>query len=177
VLFKKFIFWGSAAVAQSAVKFGFECYNICMKCVYHACSNNIEKQQRRFCSPQCKRKYFVDKRRKDIKRMSIEYKGGACQLRGYNKCESALVFHHTEPEAKDFGVSAKGYTRSWGKVKGELDKCLLLCSNCHAEIHARQLSRETEIEKLGEFGERFVGLTPSQALKGLSFKEGVETRE
>ena len=55
---------------------------------------------------------------------------------GYDRCETALVFHHKESDGKDFGVASKGYTRSWEKVKQELDKCMLLCSNCHAEIHA-----------------------------------------
>lgn len=109
--------------------------------------------------------------------MSLEYKGGACQVCGYNKCENALVFHHIEPGAKDFGVSAKGYTRSWDRIKAEIDKCVLLCSNCHAEVHARQLSGETLIEKLGEFGKGFVSLIPSQASEGLSSEEGVETRK
>lgn len=86
--------------------------------------------------------------------MALEYKGNACEMCGYKRCEAALVFHHKEPDGKDFGVSAKGYTRSWERVHAELDKCLLLCSNCHAEIHARQLSEATLIEKLGEFGER-----------------------
>ncbi|TSD02121.1 MAG: HNH endonuclease [Parcubacteria group bacterium Athens0714_25] len=123
-----------------------------MKCAWKICTKNV-KPRRRFCSPQCKSKFFVDKRRKDIKKKSLQYKGGACQICGYNKCENALAFHHLEPAAKDFGVSEKGYTRSWDRVKSELDKCILLCSNCHIEVHARQLSEVTLIEKLGEFGE------------------------
>jgi len=112
-----------------------------MKCDYHVCNNDVIKPKRRFCSQNCKLKYFVDKRRKDIKKMALEYKGGACEKCGYNKCKTALVFHHKEPDGKDFSVASKGYTRSWERVKKELDKCMLLCSNCHAEIHAfRQLS-------------------------------------
>ena len=48
----------------------------------------------------------------------------------------ALEFHHLDPSQKDFGISSKGYTRSWDKVKEELDKCILVCSNCHREIHS-----------------------------------------
>jgi GH18 family chitinase len=55
-----------------------------------------------------------------------------CQL-GLSSLD-ALSFHH-EGE-KEFGIGAKGYTRSWEKVKAELDECILVCSNCHAEIHA-----------------------------------------
>lgn len=57
-------------------------------------------------------KKAVDKRRKEICQMFIDYKGGKCQICGYNKCIRALDFHHRDPEKKDFGLSAKGYTRS-----------------------------------------------------------------
>lgn len=77
----------------------------------------------------------TQKRREKVKLMAIAYKGGKCQCCGYNKSVSALEFHHVDPEGKDFGISAKGYTRSWEKVKEELDKCVLVCSNCHREIH------------------------------------------
>lgn len=80
-------------------------------------------------------KKAVDKRRKKIRLLSIEYKGNKCAVCGYNKCIQALEFHHLNSETKDFGISAKGYTRSWRKVKEELDKCVLLCSNCHREVH------------------------------------------
>jgi len=78
----------------------------------------------------------VQKRRKKIKEMSVIYLGGECNMCGYNKCNEALEFHHIDPEQKEFGISASGITRSWEKVKKELDKCLLVCSNCHREIHA-----------------------------------------
>jgi len=78
----------------------------------------------------------VAKRRKKIKAMAIEYKGGACQLCDYSKCHGALEFHHLNRSDKKFGIGDKGYTRSWEKVKAELDKCLLVCSNCHREIES-----------------------------------------
>lgn len=67
--------------------------------------------------------------------MAIAYKGGKCQICGYDKCVGALEFHHLDPTQKDFGISAKGYTRSWDKNKQELNKCILVCANCHREIH------------------------------------------
>ena len=83
--------------------------------------------------------------------MAIEYKGGVCERCGYNRCIEALEFHHTDSKGKDFSISEKGYTRSWTMVKKELDKCILLCANCHREIHAQkaQLPRETVVEKAG----------------------------
>ena len=75
----------------------------------------------------------VAKRRKKIKEMAIEHKGGRCCICGYNKCNSALDFHHTGD--KKFGLSVCGLTRSWEKTKAELNKCILVCANCHREIH------------------------------------------
>ena len=66
--------------------------------------------------------------------MAIEYKGGKCQVCGYNKYQGALELHHLKKEDKEFGIGDKGYTRSWEKVKTELDKCILLCANCHREV-------------------------------------------
>jgi 5-methylcytosine-specific restriction endonuclease McrA len=80
-------------------------------------------------------KKAVVKRRKKLKEMAIEYGGGSCQVCGYKKCSRALAFHHKKPDGKDFGLSARGLTRSWEKTKIELDKCILVCSNCHMEIH------------------------------------------
>jgi len=79
----------------------------------------------------------VQKRRDDIKIKSVNYKGGKCEKCGYNKYIGALEFHHLNPEEKDFSIGYKGYTRSWEKVKEEIDKCMLVCSNCHRELHSK----------------------------------------
>ena len=94
----------------------------------------------------------VHKRRKKIRQMAIEYKGGACKHCGYDRCIDALEFHHTNSSKKDFSISRKGHTRSWSRVKEELDKCILLCANCHREIHAHVSSscRKLQDEKVGE---------------------------
>ncbi|HRH22467.1 MAG TPA: HNH endonuclease signature motif containing protein [Candidatus Paceibacterota bacterium] len=90
----------------------------------------------------------VSKRRKKIKSLAIEYKGGKCQICGYNKYQGALELHHIKKEEKGFGIGDKGYTRSWDKVKAELDKCILLCANCHREVGAgiMQLPSESLVE-------------------------------
>jgi len=69
--------------------------------------------------------------------MAVEYKGGKCEICGYDRCIEALEFHHKNTSSKDFGISAKGYTRSWKKVMEELDKCVIVCANCHRELHAK----------------------------------------
>jgi 5-methylcytosine-specific restriction endonuclease McrA len=76
-------------------------------------------------------------RRKKIRTKAVEHKGGCCKECGYSKCIDALEFHHIDPDQKDFTISSKGYTRSWEKVKSELDKCIILCANCHRELHAK----------------------------------------
>lgn len=74
-------------------------------------------------------------RGKTNKQKYIEYKGGKCEKCGYNSCNEALEFHHIEPLEKDLTFKSLRY---WGleKAKKELDKCMLLCSNCHREKHA-----------------------------------------
>ncbi len=70
---------------------------------------------------------------KSVKQKCIEYKGGKCVKCGYNKCPLALEFHHIDPTTKDFNINGrKSFNQN---VKNELDKCILLCSNCHREIH------------------------------------------
>ncbi len=72
--------------------------------------------------------------RREVKRKLIEYKGNKCQLCGYDKCQEALDFHHLNPDEKDFNIS--GGTKSFESLKPEVDKCILVCANCHREIHA-----------------------------------------
>jgi len=64
----------------------------------------------------------------------LKYKGGKCQVCGYSKCIAALHFHHLVPEEKSFALSS-ALSKSWILVLKELDKCVVLCANCHAEEH------------------------------------------
>lgn len=66
--------------------------------------------------------------------MFVDYKGGSCCVCGYNKSNAALQFHHLDPNEKEFQLT-KSVTLSFDKAKIELDKCILVCANCHAEIH------------------------------------------
>jgi len=79
----------------------------------------------------------VRDRRKRLRTKAVGYKGGKCEICGYDKCVEALEFHHLDGHHKDFGISKKGYTRSWEKVKAEINKCSLICANCHRELHAQ----------------------------------------
>ncbi len=86
----------------------------------------------------------VTKRRRKIKSMAIEYKGGKCQICGYKKYQGALDLHHING-VKEFSIGEKGYARSWKRTKTELEKCVLVCANCHRELEAgiTQLPKET----------------------------------
>lgn len=81
-----------------------------------------------------KQRAYMVRRRQRIKERAIEYLGGSCQKCGYKTCVAALHFHHPNND-KEFGIGAQGIIRSWERVKAELDKCILLCANCHAETH------------------------------------------
>ena len=81
------------------------------------CFNNI-----------CKKRWI------DRKIKAIEYMGGKCQKCGYNKSVSALEFHHLDPTQKEADWR-KIRQWSWDKVERELNKCILVCANCHREIH------------------------------------------
>ena len=70
-------------------------------------------------------------RRKTKQRMVNAF-GGKCGICDYNKCNAALEFHHLNPDEKEFGF---GSIRSWEKAVIEVRKCVLLCSNCHVEVH------------------------------------------
>lgn len=57
-----------------------------------------------------------------------------CGMCGYDKCTQALEFHHLDPSAKDFAISS-GTKNNWSLLVSEAQKCVLLCSNCHREVH------------------------------------------
>jgi hypothetical protein len=64
----------------------------------------------------------------------IEYKGGCCEVCGYNKpIPGVYEFHHKDPSKKDFSISAKSW--NYDRLKAEVDKCSLLCNRCHRELH------------------------------------------
>jgi len=108
-----------------------------------------------------RREYLLDavkRRRKNVRLKAIEHLGGRCNRCGYDRCVDALEIHHLDSSKKDFGISSRGHSRSWKRVLEEIEKCQLLCANCHREVHAQmQLQRETVGEKSGEFREALTG--------------------
>ena len=112
-----------------------ETKNIIQKtCVRHGLTDFVLRNNGSYVCKKCACE-ATQRRRIKVKKIAIEYKGGKCEICGYDKCVSALEFHHIDSTKKDFGISEKGYTRSFTKIKEELDKCILVCANCHREIH------------------------------------------
>ena len=75
--------------------------------------------------------------RRNRKNKIRESMGGACVVCGYDRCYDALAFHHLNPEEKEKSISYMlSSPASWQKTVEEIRKCVLICNNCHAELHA-----------------------------------------
>lgn len=112
-----------------------------MNCI--TCSKPLSGKQTKFCSVKCKQKN-INKRHQNytvqgdrgykIKKRLLEQKGGKCQECGYDKNSSALCFHHLRD--KEFPLDIRKCSNtSWEKLLKEADKCIVLCHNCHMELH------------------------------------------
>lgn len=78
----------------------------------------------------------VKRWRRSIKEKAVLAFGGKCELCGYSACVAALEFHHLDPSKKEFHFShVIAKPKNIKKVQEELNKCALVCSNCHKEIH------------------------------------------
>jgi predicted HNH restriction endonuclease len=71
-------------------------------------------------------------RQRALKLRMIEYKGGKCEDCGGTFHPASYDFHHVNPDEKEFSFNRN---MSWKKAVKELDKCVLLCSNCHRVRH------------------------------------------
>ena len=74
--------------------------------------------------------------RRKAKIKLVKMFGGKCSRCSYDKCISALTFHHRDPSEKEFGLASNGITRALAASVEEAKKCDLLCANCHFEIHS-----------------------------------------
>jgi hypothetical protein len=95
-----------------------------------------KKTENRY-SPYCRlctnHEVLIRQQRQKLK--AIEYKGGKCMNCGYDRCPAALDFHHRNPDEKLFGLSGSHLRKMDQRIIEELDKCDLLCANCHREKH------------------------------------------
>ena len=104
------------------------------------------KTENKYRCKECRKDAVINKRKKN-KLELVKYKGGKCEKCGYCKCIDALEFHHIDEKTKSFGIS-NGDVRSLTELKKEADKCILVCSNCHKEIHANKREEEANNKKL-----------------------------
>jgi hypothetical protein len=110
-----------------------------------SCGTALRGRQLRFCSLRCKnldtnnrhQNYGAQQARGlRRKRDLVARCGGACSRCGYARNLAALVWHHVSPEGKRFNLDLRALSnRSAAEVEHELAKCVLLCANCHAELH------------------------------------------
>ena len=133
---------------------------ICKKAIYKIPSRLSDHP---LCSYACRNKYFSQEhsfvwkggktglknrresfqgrqkekeRRSKNKKLAIALLGGKCVCCGYNRCYQALDFHHLNFSEKDCCLRHLSNV-AWKRIVKELKKCILLCSNCHREVHQR----------------------------------------
>jgi hypothetical protein len=114
-----------------------------MDCICERCGKSYEYIRERGHSRRHCGSCMANRRRFFITQKAVEYKGGSCQICGYNKCIRALTFHHRDPKEKSFPISGS-HCRSWEAIQAELDKCDLLCFNCHMELHHAEAQKKIE---------------------------------
>jgi len=121
---------------------------ICSRCKKDKLNSEFNKRKNRDYQFQSMCKDCNSRDRQDRQRIfkqeCVDYKGGECQCCGYHACNSALDFHHIDPEIKSFGIAEQRRTKMNDEIKRELDKCILVCSNCHREIHAGYIDIDKE---------------------------------
>ena len=141
-------------VSRTTVRHYLEKYNLkteaikqCAKCKKRKSTKNfylrIVNNDTSKPYPKCKTCLLEDKvtAYQLAKQDAIDYKGGSCSICGYSKCNNALEFHHIDPKNKKEQVSKLiGRRVKIKELREELDKCILVCSNCHREIHAGLIS-------------------------------------
>jgi hypothetical protein len=106
-----------------------------LNCPRHGATQHLLDARGCYRCRRCRRDAVVRRRRK-VKRLLVRESGGRCAICGYDRCLAALEFHHVDPRTKDFGMAAKGMARSIERLRAEARKCILLCSNCHAEVES-----------------------------------------
>ncbi len=93
-----------------------------------------------YCKPCTSAETLV--RSNKFKKQCVEYKGSKCEVCGYDKYIGALEFHHLDPLKKDIQISAIRARTFNNKIKKELDKCQILCCNCHRELHYKLFNKQ-----------------------------------
>jgi hypothetical protein len=104
-----------------------------MECASHGETGFVLDGRGYYRSRKC-RAEAVSRRRRKMKQILVQEAGGACSRCGYSASMRALHFHHLDPAEKRIELNAKGVALALDTLRAEARKCILLCSNCHAEI-------------------------------------------
>lgn len=111
-------------------------YKIIIKeCKKHGEVDHALTTKGSYICKQCRVEWTTNKRKR-IKINLVKCHGDKCNICGYDKCITALQFHHIDPSQKDFNIAKAGGIIAFNKAIEETKKCILVCSNCHSEIHA-----------------------------------------
>ena len=114
--------------------------SLCVKCYRLQHPVTVTKEQRYKYNKTYRKKNYkaLTAKRHNIKKELVAYKGGKCQICGLiDECMQIYDFHHTDPGTKDMWISraiSEGINSK--KIKKEVDKCILVCSNCHRRVHS-----------------------------------------
>ena len=153
--------------------------------------------QRKFCSNACKQRNHYQRVKSQTntyhsqtvrglrrKLMFVLLSGGRCERCGYDKNISSLEFHHLRD--KEFQLDMRTLSNSSLEILyKEYEKCMLLCANCHRELHNSDASIDSVLRLVGDSLEKSSDAkwmnskkplelaTLSQALRAL--REGAET--
>jgi len=116
---------------------------MCLRCVN--CQQPLQGKQTKYCSRSCKnaftnqvhQSYLAQQKRGRLRKLRlVELGGGSCSRCGYARNYAALEFHHLDASTKGFALDLRALSnRRWQHILIEVKKCVLLCSNCHAEVH------------------------------------------
>ena len=125
---------------------------ICIKC-------NINQASKKYCKS-CAILFNNEREKMRAKKRIIIKMNGANKLRrillsiklykcnncGYNKCKRALCFHHLNENTKIFTLDSSNLMKkNMNDILIEFDKCIILCQNCHSDLH--QLERESNLKE------------------------------
>jgi len=133
------------------------------KKLYQKNKDKINQQRREYWQKNKDKKRVMDKRyyfknkpilnekqreyhkKRQIKFLSTYKKGKSCALCGYNEHYEILQFHHKDREKKRFEITiSKMAKKTSQELKEEMDKCILICPNCHFLLHLREMENKDE---------------------------------
>lgn len=146
---------GTRRKVESAAAFDAGLREAQMECATHGETGFVVDGRGYYRCRRC-RADAVSRRRRKMKEILVAEAGGRCAICGYAQSMRALHFHHVDPATKRLELNARGVALSLDTLRAEAQKCVLLCSNCHAEVedgaplegHSRVGSSETSVNTI-----------------------------